>query len=133
MKRREHGSIKIRKMRALLKGKNPVKTEQGVMSLQNLLKTNRLSPESKSLLQTRAPTKEELLIKVTPAESLIVLKFVLIKVSLYHDLDVVCTGSKFGSALDSWDEVEIPQTRVTRQASIFKLAKKNGLESRRLL
>ena len=64
MKRRKRRRIKSRKMRALLKRMNPVKTEQGVMSLQNLLKNKRLAQESKSLLQTHAPTKEELFIKV---------------------------------------------------------------------
>ena len=83
MKKRKYGRIKIRKMRALLKGKNPVKTEQGVMSLQNLLKIKRLSQESKSLLQTRAPTKEELLIKVT---SLVVFLSMFVLLSDYFDI-----------------------------------------------
>ena len=111
MKRREHGSIKIRKMRALLKGKNPVKTEQGVMSLQNLLKTNRLSPESKSLLQTRAPTKEELLIKVTSLAVFFqcLYYFLIILISKYlHNIDFTCVGAKSGTTLDSWNEAKIP-------------------------
>ena len=74
---------KSRKVGTLLKRKNPAAAQGVVMSLQNILKS-RFPQESKSLLRTPAPTKEELLIKVTPAESLIVLKFVLIKVSLYH-------------------------------------------------
>ena len=64
MKRRKHGRRKSKKMRALLKRMNPVVAEQKVMSLQNLLKNKRLLQESKNFLRTRAPTKEELLIKV---------------------------------------------------------------------
>ena len=111
MKRREHGSIKIRKMRALLKGKNPVKTEQGVMSLQNLLKTKRLSQKSNSLLQTRAPTKEELLIKVTSLAVFFqcLYYFLIILISKYlHNIDFTCAGAKSGTTLDSWNEAKIP-------------------------
>ena len=60
--------------------------------------------------------------------SLIVMKCVLINL----DLDFACAGSKFGSTLDSWDKVKIPQTRsaTLQQTFILKLAKKNGLQSR---
>ena len=123
-------------MRTLSKRKNPAAAEQRVMSLQNLLRSRFLSQKSKSLLQTpAAPTKEEMLIKVIINHFLIVLKLVT-KYSKYlfiSDLEFVCAGAKFGTTLDSWDEVEIPQTPITRQASRFKLAKKNGLQPCRLL
>ena len=64
-KRRKCGRRKSRKMEVLLKKVNPA-AEQRVMSLQNLLKS-RFPQKSKSLLRTPAPTKEELLIKVTQA------------------------------------------------------------------
>lgn len=64
-KRRKRGRRKSRKVGTLLKRVNPA-AEQRVMSLQNLLKS-RFPQKSKSLLRTPAPTKEELLIKVTQA------------------------------------------------------------------
>ena len=67
MKRRKLGRREGKKMRALLKRMNPEVAEQKVMSLQNLLKSKRLLQESKSFIRTRAPTREELLIKVTSA------------------------------------------------------------------
>ena len=67
-RRRKRGRRKSRRMRTLSKRKNPAAAEQRVMSLQNLLRSRFLSQKSKSLLQTpAAPTKEEVLIKVTPA------------------------------------------------------------------
>ena len=62
---RKRGRRKSRKVGTLLKRVNPA-AEQRVMSLQNLLKS-RFPQKSKSLLRTPAPTKEELLIKVTQA------------------------------------------------------------------